>query len=514
MAFVIPTVVELELAPSTWTNVSVDVLDGISAQYGITGGKPTDRVASTGTLRLRLMNGAWNAAGQSGKLGQGHYSPGHAQVVQGFDIGIGIRWRQDRVVARYFFTGRIASITVVPGRYGAQETLIEAVDWMDEAATQTLSGIPTQLAQRADQILVTALASVTLQPTATDFDTGDSTFAYALDNAQDESTRLLQALAAVIMSEAGYLYLLGDGTLVFESRTARALNVTSVATFIDTMHGLTVSRSRDDLVNVMQTTVHPRRVDAAATTILWSRDIADDEEPIEMAAGAVVDTIFGAYGDPANNRARCGGTDMQAPVSGTDYHMFANADGSGANLVANLTVTPAFGSNGVRWALTNGGAGTGYITRLRCLGKGIYDRAPVMVEIQDATSVTAFGRRLTQLDMAYQDDTNAAVGFTEAMIALYRTAGSYPRTLQVMTGPDAAVAAAILVVDVGSRITIVETVTGVSADVFVQGCAYTLEQGVMRATWTLAPADGFTSYWQLGTAGVSELDDTTVLGYG
>ena len=183
-------------------------------------------------------------------------------------------------------------------------------------------------------------------------------------------------------------------------------------------------------------------------------------------------------------------------------------------MTADLTVTPAFGSNGVRWTLTNGAASTGYITRLRCLGKGIYDRAPVMVEIQDATSVTAFGRRLTQLDMAYQDDTNAAVGFTEAMIALYRTAGSYPRTLQVMTGPDADVNTAIRVVDVGSRITISETVTGVNSDVFVHGCAYTLEQGVMRATWTLAPADGFTSYWQLGTAGVSELDGTTVLGYG
>jgi len=69
-------------------------------------------------------------------------------------------------------------------------------------------------------------------------------------------------------------------------------------------------------------------------------------------------------------------------------------------------------------------------------------------------------------------------------------------------------------VDVGSRLAITESMTGlVSASYWVQGVTLSVEPGpVCTLDLRLAPAMD-TLYWLLGTAGRSELDSTTVLGY-
>jgi hypothetical protein len=56
--------VEMKLAgvDGAWTDVSADVLSDLSCTYGISGGGPTDRVASTGSLTFQLDNSASNSA--------------------------------------------------------------------------------------------------------------------------------------------------------------------------------------------------------------------------------------------------------------------------------------------------------------------------------------------------------------------------------------------------------------------------------------------------------------------
>ena len=509
MGVALTTVVELELSAGVWTDISLDVLPGMSSRYGINGGGPADRCASAGTFRFRLNNMADN----TGHL-QGYYSPGHTNCRSGFDIDIKVRWRHpaDTYAARSFFYGKIISILPSPGKYAGNETVIEAVDWIDDAATETVSGIDTATAKRMDELVPLVLAGMESQPAAISLAVGDSTFGYAFDNIRDESTRALSALAALAQSEGGYIYLKGDGTLTTEARTDRASIASIAATLDDTMVGFVVSRAKADFINTIQLTIHPRRIDAAATTVLWSRNIANGESPIEIDTGVTLSTLLGAYGDPSNNRARCGGTDMQTPVATTDYQMFANADGTGTNLTANLSVTAALGGNGVAWTLENTGGTKGYITKLQVRGRGIYDRAPVVVKAVDAASVTARGPRLRQIDMPYQDNVNIAQSYADYMISIYSTTGSAPRTVTFWANSDAALAHAAMNVDIGSLVVVAETVTGVSTRAVVNACAFVESDGFLRVTWTLAPSS-VVDFWLLGVAGHGELGDVTNLGY-
>jgi hypothetical protein len=87
------------------------------------------------------------------------------------------------------------------------------------------------------------------------------------------------------------------------------------------------------------------------------------------------------------------------------------------------------------------------------------------------------------------------------------------QTLTFYANGTAAGIAAALGVDVGDRITLSETMSGIDADFFVQELAYTIgPAATLWITYTLAPATA-DLFWILGTAGASELDETTRLGF-
>jgi len=411
--------------------------------------------------------------------------------------------------------GRLVSITPAPGQYQQRETLVEFVDWLDDAAITTISGVETQLSKRADEILTALLAGASTVPEATSFDAGDSTFTYALDNLQDERTRLLSAFSTLAQSEGGFIYLVGDGTLTFKKRTARASIVTSEATFNETMQGLSVRRSREDVINRVLVTIHPRRIDAAATTVLWSLNV--ENNTAEVLPGQTV-TFMGQYGDPLDGNARCGGTDMVNPVATTDYTMNAQADGGGADLTADFSVTPSaltsstgVGANGVRWSVTNNGAVTGYITLLRIRGKGIYDTTPVVSTAEDAASIASYGERLVQVDMPYQDDPAVGAGFAAFLLNLYSTPTARPTSVHLRCSSDTLLNLA-LAWDIGTRFTIQETQTGADTDVFIQRVGLKDSDGLLTVTWGLAPAD-MNAYWLIGITNASELGLTTRFGF-
>jgi len=499
----ITPIVEVEFSAGVWTDITADCRESLSGQYGINGGGPADRVASTGTFRFLLDNSAANSAGLTG-----YYSPGHADCRTGFDLGLAVRVRwTDGVDTVGRGIGAIATIAPQPGKYLEKRTLVECTDWVDQAASADVVGVETQLAQRADQILTTLLAAFTGDPpAATDFDTCDSTFTYALDNVES-AARLWALVVDLVASEGSYAYILGDGTLRLEKRTARGTAAAPVATLDETMHGLTVGRAKSDIINRVRATAHPRRIDASATTVLYSLDSAP-----QIDAGGTL-RILSAYGDPANGNKKCGGMNMVTPVATTDYAMNTAADGSGADLTAVLSVTANFGSAGVQWVLENTGATTGYITNLQCRGKGIYDYQAIGVETFDQPSIAALGESLSAVNMPYQDDLSVAQGYAEYLLALYATPISRATSVTFITGDGGTLDDAAMDVDVGDLIALSETVTGVDAQFYVQAISYRYTPvSLLEVTWTLAPALS-QFFWTLGLVGSSELDTTARWGY-
>lgn len=497
---------ELAGAGNGWTSLWKDVRldEPVSVRYGINGNGPLDLVAEPGQMRFLLNNAANNTGGL-----QGYYSPGHANARSGFDLGIAMRFVAAYNGSIYYkFVGWLDRVAPVAGTVREQTVQCTVTDWMEEAAKHKLKLLTTQVSQRADQLIATVYGNVTRQPTATSLATGIDTFSYALDNAYDEQTTALTELQRIAQSELGYVFVKGDtatgGVLAFQSRHSRLNSASSLSTLSDNMLDFVVRRERANIFNRFQVTVHPREVDAAATTVLFTLRTKPS-----VAPGQTV-TIDGRYTDPDNRATRVGGTAMVTPVSPTDFTMNSNEDGTGTDLTANFSVTATLGANTVRFAITNNGTALGYVTLLQCRGKGLYDYEPYVYTANDSTSQTNYGLGERTVEMPYQNSANVASDAGEYLVSQWKNPVSLVEKVGFLGFEADDLVTVGLAREVGERVTLAETVTGVNTAFFIQSVEMTYEApDVLRFVWGVAPAN-LATYWTLG---VSQLGVDTRLAY-
>jgi hypothetical protein len=453
---------ELNGVGGGWTDITTDVqmTPAVEWQKGIPGAAPLDIVAPTGRATFALNNGKGNSANL-----QGYYSPKHANVRAGFALGIGVRIRYNIGSTSYYkWRGTLQSIDPGFGQYGPQKTVCTAVDWFDQAAVYKVL-LPVQIDRYANQILDKIVDAMPRQPADRDFQTGDSTFRYALDNSEAEAQPAMTELQRVTQSEYGRLYLKGNTTggdvLRFEKRTNRFSTPTAAASFSDTMTGLVATEERGRIYNKIRVTVHPRRVDAAATTVLFT----NDGKP-GIAAGETI-TINGRYTDPDLRASRVGGTDMVAPAATTDYTANTLEDGTGADLTADLTVTATYHANSVDYSITNASGSDGFITKLQARGRGLYDYSEYEAIATDAASVTSYGETQLQYDMPYQHGGVIARAVADNLLSRW----SNPEVTEVRvtyTPPNTTGLQTAMALEPGDALSLTETLTGVSSLYYIQ----------------------------------------------
>ena len=492
---------------STWTSITdVVISGGLNLTYGISGSGPADRVASTGTMTFALDNSTSNSAGLLG-----YYSPNNANKRSGFELGIGVRLAITYGGITYYkWRGFLTSIEPMGGIKRERVTNCVAVDYMDDAASSLLNQVALQINKRSDEVFTAVYNNLARPAPATSIGTGVSTFAYALDNVQDESTTVLSAFQTIAASEVGFIYTKGDttqgSTLVFENRTARQASASS-ATISDDMIEMTANRSMKELLNQIKVTTYPRQVDAAATTVLYNLSNANTT----VASGATL-TIDAAYTDPNQKAARVGGTAMFTPVATTDYTMNTLADGTGTNLTASFTVTPTFGANSAKLIIVNSSGSNGFITFLQLRGKGIYTYDPTISTSQDTASQYLYGINALSYDMPYQDTLTVGQSAADYFKYVYKNPLTYLQDITIDADASATMMGYALAREISDRITVSETVTGLSAEYFINAVNLSITaNNQIAATWTLAPSAGVV--WLLGTVGSSELGSTTVLGF-
>lgn len=420
------------------------------------------------------------------------------------------------LVGRSFtrFRGRIDSVQPVAGIYERRTAQIEAVDWMDDAARANVSGIAVQLSKRADQIFSSLIDSVPFAPDALEIDESPDTYAYALDSVQDEGSTVLGELQKLALSELALIYQKADGTVVFESRNRRAISEGIDDTFTDVsdISGFAAPVARDDSLSRVQVITHPRKADAAATTVLFRLD-----NPLQVGAHASV-TILGPYRDPNQEASRVGGTDMVTPVATTDYVANSQQDGSGSDLTALVTLTVNFGGNGARVLIENAGSAAAWMTLLQLRGRGIYDYQNVVLEVEDEDAQANVGTTIS-LDMPYQDNVTLGLEVAYWILNLYMDAETLAHNATVFVPrSDESLAVRVLSREISDRIEIVEQMTGFEASPtgghFIQGVALTIDsRDNLSISWILAPANRH-QFWLLEVPGRGELDETTILGFG
>ena len=504
--------IDAQLAPSVWTSLRTDLSSGESLTWrrGMGGGGPRDIVAQTGVCEFGLKN--WADSG--GSRLQGWYSPNHANVRSGWTFGIPIR-----VVVTYSGTdyvmwrGRLRAIDPIAGQYGPQRVRCVAHDFMGDLAESEVN-VAIQIDQTEVQCLQAIVAALPTdaQPAATSYDAALEVFPYALDNLSGGA----QALAGVIGvadSCQGLIYVAKDGTFRYASRWAWAA-VESDFTFteltIDPDEGIEVPSDLSGVWNDVTGIAHPKTVSAAIV-------LCGITGPVFVGPGLTVE-VWLDYTDPTSRDRLIGGKNFTTPlVENTDYDARANEDGTGADLSASLTVSVSTFAASAKFTVTNTGAIGAYLVNgsgtplLQLRGDGLLDNGP---DRRRSTSTQAYGIRKIDIDLLFQEDGNFAADVASFNRARYESLADQVTAVQFNPHRSDALMLEALGVEIGTVKTVSETMSGLSAvDVFVVGMEYEVTKGdYLHVRYRTAPKAPF-SLWQLGTAGASELGETTVLAY-
>ena len=477
-----------------WVDITEDMQYPVKAQYGIRGNGLNDRVARTGVLQFGLRNGQNNSSGTVG-----YYSPGHASVREGFAPGLPMRLTITDGTAFKRFYGRIApdGINAEPGLYGPRVTNVKVRDWMGQASQHIMDLPELAVDKSIDEVLPLITAEMAIPPLSTDYATGVESFAYVFDTVGSRTPAMSEISKAAI-SETGYVYAAKDGvygeTLKVDARYTR-ISRASAGTITDTESNIKTKYGKN-YTNKIQARSYPRRIDAAATTVLWAL-----QRTLTLNAGETRDDLIGNFTDPDGGGSRVSGTDMVTPLVTTDYLMNAQADGGGADLSADLAVTASYGANGVRWTITNNNAAVGYVTKLQCRGKGIYLYDPVTSEDENTAGVALHGEYVLSIDQKYQDNPLSSRSMVTYFTTRLSTFRNDVQEVTFVPSESAALLTLFLSLDLGDRFTLSETISGISAqDYFINGIDFTIYPGgIVTAKWIPELADP-SRFWILGTS--------------
>ena len=237
---------EMQLS-GVWTDVTADVRSSapVSVSRGIDGSGVTDRVAKVGTMSFALDNSTANSGGLLG-----YYSPDNTNVRAGYGIGTytrliietsmtitdetgddildedGVALLVDGGYCKFY--GKISDVTPIAGAYKERYVSVMCVDYMNELLVHNMNKLAVQAAKRGDQLVGAVVGNLPTAPLSTSYATGPDTFAYALNDVQDERTSGMNAVQRVDQSGLSYTFVRGDvvpGTLgealVWHSRNTR-----------------------------------------------------------------------------------------------------------------------------------------------------------------------------------------------------------------------------------------------------------------------------------------------------
>jgi hypothetical protein len=422
--------------------------------------------------------------------------------------------------------GHLASVSPLAGQYGPQLAAIVSYDGMRELAAATLRDVALQVSV-SESVTTTAILDAlpaSAQPLSREIATGVDTFPYALDEI-GSGEKALGVIHSVAASSFSLHTLRGDGTYRLQSRHSRAIGA-SAYTFADTdVADVEAPAATDALWNLIDVVIHPRSVDAAATTIVYSSSFTT---PLAVPAGETV-TQWVAYRDPVERTQQLIGalsvdTSLTARV---DFEGNSAADGTGTDQSSDLAITVTPRAANAKIEIQNTGAATVYLVSsgngsdsndpgvgkpyLQLKGKGVYDLGP---SSYTAESAQPYGSRSLKLDLKYQGSAETAQSYATYLLAQYGTLIAQVGRIEFVANKSDDLLLQALARDPGDIVTITEPVTGVTAkQVVIHGVRLGVSQGpLVTCSWIVAPAAPFQA-WILGSAGRTELGVTTSLGF-
>jgi hypothetical protein len=402
--------IDAQFTLGVWTELADVLTDpGITWRRGKQGNGPKDRVAATGVLEFALKNSATNSGAT-----RAWYSPNSPSVRPGWNFGTPVR-----LVATYagtdyaLFTGKVRTIlptTIDQRAYcTAQDAIGDAADFSVREVNIWTGATEADLIQAIIDVM-----PADSQPPAVSLDTGLDTYPVAFDNIGD-GANALSLWTQVVLSALGSLYAARDGTLTYVNRHSLAVAGSAFAV-TDTSRTIpaddsnfSVPSSLANVYNRVRLTIHPKTLSTSPTDVLYA-----SPGVVAVPAGSTI-VLWGTYKNQSNALQIVGGTDFQTPIAaGTDYAGNSAADGSGADLTADLGIVTIPFASTVQFSITNHNATqTIYLVDgagaplLQLRGRPIYDNAPLTAE---SFLEQNYGNKILDIDLPLQDDINVAQG--------------------------------------------------------------------------------------------------------
>jgi hypothetical protein len=541
--------------PDNACYIDDDIISPITTSQGIFGNGVTDRVAGVGSCKFTLRNDV----GCSGGV-VGYYTPGKVNSLLGFDVGANILlYLKDQYASTPWYVGFWGHITEITPGNGYLETVdVTVEDWMGYSSIQPITELSIGTNKRIWEVVYDICNAMTVIPTESTYFVGVDTFPTTFDSTL-KSTTALSEFAKVALSELGYVYLrkmakpwghtdIQDAgeTVTVEGRDHRATlpAVTQVpmvsedaywttfagnhlitkagnnlvfkhtplidAEFKDTMTSLSISYG-SNLINRVMLKCYPRRVDVAATTVLFSLN-----SPISMLSGEIKTDYQGTFRDPAGAATRITGQSMVAPVVTTDYQMWTNSDGTGVDKSADLEVIAVYNASGVTYThLHNTGASNAFITKLQARGKGVYMYDPVEYMVEDTASQLEFGLIPLTIDMKYQYNPETIATLANVLLEQHRRTEVVLNSITFSPNVSVENMHMFLSLDIGDLIFVSDSKSGINGYYFINSKTAAIGQaGQARCTYGLGSSKSmYSTFWLLEDATLGILDSTTILGY-
>ena len=313
---------------------------------------------------------------------------------------------------------------------------------------------------------------------------------WANDRAMTEIQRLADA-------ELGTFFVAADGKATFYSRRHSAspvLNLTSA----DLLKDISIPQPWEVVRNYIKIFARPRVV--RSNQILWT--LAD----APLVAPSRTLEVWATY--QYNNVAVPA---INTDVSSSDYTMNDAADGSGADLSSDFTVSLTdFGETG-KISITNNGATAGYVTLLQVTGDAIDAPDPSLLIKEDATSQGLYGRAVFTLDNPWLQSTSTANDFS-IWLASYLPTPQRFITVQVETRPDIQYTP-----DLFDVINLSIPRLGIAQNFKIGGIEHRWVNGNGQAvvtTWNLEPFPDVSGYWVFDAiTGNVEMGVGTIFGF-
>ena len=185
-----------------------------------------------------------------------------------------------------------------------------------------------------------------------------------------------------------------------------------------------------------------------------------------------------------------------------------------SSLVDNVEFIPYLGSTSADIRLINPAGADMYLTSLTINGKRIKAYKPLICRSFDENSIGQYGRPgviTMSIDMPYQDDAAAGKAYGEYLLNRFKNPVSAVESISFTANKNAYLEEMAMKLRIGSRISLQETQSGINGSFFINGIEYNQTQDRLDATLYLQSEDNV--YWLIGTAGYSEIGETTLVGF-